>query len=138
MSQVQPRYIKLFNDTGLHVATRDTLTKLEHADAGSTKYMKPDEAFEAARQLDILGGGWRPPVLVDMAPIIDFSRSNPAIDLQFFPWAKPDWYYLYDNNGRCAWSSARAWYVYLYYGYVDYSHRGSRFGFAWAVRAASQ
>ena len=136
--QAHPYYTKIFDDSGKHVATLDSRTNLLHADAGSEREMTADEAFEASRTLGLLGGGWRPPTSHDLDPIIDRTRSGPALDLEYFPWAKSDWYWLHDNNGSCAWSSAHAWYVSLGNGYVGNSHRDYRYGFAWAVRAASQ
>ena len=131
------RFVKRFDHAGKHVATLDTRSGIEYADGGSNNGMTTDEALASARNLTILGGDWQPASIAEAIAIVDYNRSKPAVDPEFFPWIKSARYWMRDNDGRTAWSSASAWGVYFYYGLVYVSPRYDD-GFALAVRRAGQ
>lgn len=131
------QYVMRYDKQGRHVATLDSRTGLEYADGGSDRRMTPDEALTAARNIDTLGGGWQLSSIAEAIQIMDYTRHKPAVDPEFFPWIKSDIYWMRDNDGKAAWSSASAWFVDFGSGYVGYDRRDSN-GFALAVRRAGQ
>ena len=151
MTDTTPRFTAL--DTSLapvraagprHSITRDAQTGLEWTGAALGRLNHAD-AMKAANELDIAGGGWRPPTRAELVGITDITRRNPAIDAEAFPFVKPAWYWSSDglaadpdgDEDDAAWSSAFAWYVLFDHGYVGLSHRDD-VGFALAVRRAGQ
>ena len=134
MSAPQPRFLKLTDDGGNHVATRDTLTGLEYTEVKLDKAVNHQRAIDAAAAVETLGGGWQLASYHEATAIVDVTRESPAVDTEAFPWIKPRWYWLRDVT---AWSSASAWGVLFDYGLV-YSLRRSANGFALAVRRAGQ
>src|SRR5690606_27887625 len=96
MSASQPRFLKLTDDQGQHVATRDTLTGVEYAHVPLDAPVNHEQALAAAAALDTLGGGWRLAGYNDATAIGDVSRESPAVDTAAFPWIQPRWYWLRD------------------------------------------
>ena len=109
----------------------ESLSSKDDADEGMTH-----EACEArCRELTLLSvNDWRLPTRAELAGLVDDTRHEPAIDTSLFPGVKPRWHW---TSTPCAWSSASAWLVHFYGGYVGYSLRGG-LGFALAVRRAGQ
>ena len=77
---------------------------------------------------------WDLPSIGELQLLIDRSRSSPAINVDFFPTTKNDWYW---TKTPAAWSAASAWVVDFDYGSVSYDHRSDS-GFALAVRRPGQ
>ena len=94
------------------------------------------ESLQAkAVALDLLGApDWDLPTIDELQLLIDRDRYDPAIDTAFFRDIQSDWYW---SKTPAAWSSASAWVVNFYYGYVDDDHRNYS-GFALAVRRVGQ
>jgi len=134
MSDAQPRFLKLVDDAGNHVATRDTETGIEYTVVRLAKPVAHGKALEAAAAVDTLGGGWQLASYREATAIVDLTRHGPAVDPDAFPWIKADWYWLRD---AAAWSSASAWFVSFGYGLVS-SYRRCGSGFALACRPAGQ
>ncbi|MBH1642651.1 DUF1566 domain-containing protein [Stenotrophomonas maltophilia] len=89
----------------------------------------------AAKALDLLGHtDWDLPTIEEYQLLIDRTRYTPAITPDFFKGSESDWYW---SKTPAAWSSASAWSVLFYYGFVNSYHRGGS-GFALAVRRAGQ
>ena len=94
-----------------------------------------DKCIELAREYNLLGyEDWFLPSRAQLASLVDDTRHEPAIDTHLFPRVKPRWHW---TSTPCAWSSASAWFVYFYYGYVYFSRRDYD-GFALAVRRVGQ
>ena len=96
----------------------------------------PQEQCEAAAKALTLAGhsDWDLPTIEELSLLVDRSRYEPAINTDFFQDIQNDWYW---SKTPAAWSSASAWLVYFYDGYVSYLLRGYD-GFALAVRRAGQ
>ncbi len=79
-------------------------------------------AKDACQALE-LGGfdDWRLPARIELVSLIENGRTDPAIDLQAFPFvigAGPtsDWFW---TSTPAAGAASKAWYVYFYFGYPD-------------------
>ena len=109
----------------------ESLGSKDDADEGMTQ-----EACEArCRGLTLLSvNDWRLPSRAELAALVDDTRHEPAIDTSLFPGVKPRWHW---TSTPAAWSSASAWGVDFYDGFVDDYHRYLD-GFALAVRRAGQ
>ncbi|MBD9368821.1 DUF1566 domain-containing protein [Xanthomonas sp. XNM01] len=91
---------------------------------------------ERCAELRLLGfDDWRLPTRAELVGLVDDTRHEPAIDTALFPRVKPRWHW---TSTPAAWSSASAWLVYFYDGYVNYDLRRYSLGFALAVRRAGQ
>lgn len=120
----------LDRNTGLMWSV-ESLGDPDDADDGITQ----EHCIERCRELRLLGfDNWRLPTRTELASLIDDTRHEPAIDTNFFPRVKSRWHW---TSTPCAGSSASAWLVYFYYGYVYLNHRDS-YGFALAVRRVGQ
>lgn len=75
--------------------------------------------------------GGRLPTLQELFAIADHGRCNPAIDTEFFPDTKSDWYW---TSTELKAVSSFAWVVDFYDGYADYCHRSDDGAFVRAVR----
>ncbi len=109
--------------TGL-MWSRDNVTKksVEHA-----------KAEKACAELELAGAtDWRLPTVDELFALADRSRHMPAIDVEFFPVCKSDWYW---TASPAAWSpSSDAWVVGFYHGYAYSFHRDG-VAFVRAVRS---
>jgi hypothetical protein len=68
---------------------------------------------------------WRLPTSIELVSLVDFTRSNPAIDTTAFPSTPSDWFW---SSSPVAGYAYGAWYVdfhrgYSYYGGVDGADR---------------
>ena len=89
----------------------------------------------AAKACTLLGADdWDLPTIEELQLLVDRTRYEPAINTEFFTDIQNDWYW---SKTAAAWSSASAWGVDFYSGYVGDLRRSSD-GFALAVRRASQ
>lgn len=79
----------------------------------------PLEEAEAA--VAALGDGWRLPTVTELQSLVDYSRTDPAIDTEKFPDTKSDWYW---TGTECAWKKHARWVVNFYYGYVSDDYDG--------------
>ncbi|HID8537726.1 TPA: DUF1566 domain-containing protein [Stenotrophomonas maltophilia] len=97
--------------------------------------MSQADCEKACSELRLLGyDDWGMPTRAELAALVDDTRHEPAIDTSLFPGVLPRWHW---TSTPAAWSSASAWDVNFYNGYVDYNHRYDD-GFALAVRRAGQ
>ena len=63
---------------------------------------------------------WRVPDIEELRSIVDYSRTNPSIDINYFPNTRSDWYW---SASPYANGSNDAWRLYFYNGYDDSSNR---------------
>jgi uncharacterized protein DUF1566 len=111
---------------------RDESTGLVWTQANvAAKQLTWKEAEEACAKLELAGGGWRLPTIKELLTLVDYERSEPAIDPAFS--CESSWYWTStpyaSSPGEYAWS--------VNFGY-GYSYWGSRSngGFVRAVRAS--
>jgi len=123
---VQPQFEAVLSpDTGLmwSIATIGG-KKMTHADAE-----------KAVKELCLCGfSDWRLPTIKELLTLVDYERHSPAIDTDFFPDTKSDWYWTASSS---AFYSGYAWIVYFGSGgssTVDRSYDA----FVRAVRSARQ
>ncbi len=79
---------------GHHAITRDSANGLEW---DITDFHGERMTFEKAQKAcaDLRTGGhtdWRLPTVQELLTLVDYTRSGPAIDKEFFPNCKSDWY----------------------------------------------
>ena len=67
---------------------------------------------------------WRVPDIEELRSIVDYSRTNPSIDINYFPNTRSDWYW---SASPYASSSNDAWQLYFYVGYNNYYNRVSSY-----------
>ena len=121
-----------------HVAVIDHSTELMFLveSLGGEDGMSQQECEKACAKLDVLGfKDWRLATRVELAGLIDDTRTEPAIDTSLFPRVKPRWHWTstpYAGN-----ASSSAWGVNFSYGVV-LSLRRNDYGFALAVRRSGQ
>jgi hypothetical protein len=64
---------------------------------------------------------WRVPNRKELRSIVDYSRTNPAIDSDYFPHTTTNYFW---SSSPYAYNSGNAWLLYFYYGYGYYYGRG--------------
>jgi hypothetical protein len=111
-----PRFEKVRDKDDNHVITHDVANGLEWdiADFGGKEF-----TFEKAKKAcaELRTGGhsdWRLPIVQELLTLVDYTRSEPAIDKEFFPNCKSSWYRTstpYTPLSGCA------WFVCFSYGY---------------------
>ena len=89
-------------------------------------YAKAEKAIKA------LGPGWRFPTVQELLSLVDYTRCDPAIDIEQFPDTKSGAYW---TGTSCAWAPRAAWLVYFDLGGSDGCLRGSSGAFVRAVRS---
>ena len=65
---------------------------------------------------------WRVPDIEELRSIVDYSRTNPSIDINYFPNTGSDWYWSASPD---AYGSSYAWRLGFGVGYDYYGNRGS-------------
>ncbi|MGR4895001.1 DUF1566 domain-containing protein [Stenotrophomonas sp. LARHCG68] len=136
MKAEQSRYTQTHDAAGAVLTVIDSTTGLEWtAKPLSDDYITHQAATDAATGCRVGGHeDWGLPSRQQLLSLVDLSRHSPAIDTDAFPEFPSHWFWTSD---LCAWSSASAWGVSFYYGYVSDLHRNDD-GFALAVRLAGQ
>ena len=114
-----------FNSTGDVV--RDTTTDLTWtAKDAIDKDVTHEEAVAAVEALNAekFSGfdDWRLPTVDELFMLADRSRYDPAIDTDFFPTCKSDWYWT--STDDAASPSDYAWIVGFLYGFAFDGNRG--------------
>ena len=129
---IGPRFIDQCDGTVI-----DSEHRLQWSKATLTpKCISQHDAFKLCEGLTLGGhSDWRLPTRAELLTLVDDTRHAPAIDTEFFPDTKNDWYW---TSTVCAWSSVRAWYVYFDSGYCGDDSRGDGYGLVRAVRALLQ
>jgi len=89
-------------------------------------YAKAEKAIKA------LGPEWRFPTVQELLSLVDYSRCDPAIDIERFPDTKSGAYW---TSTPCAWAPRAAWFVYFGHGGSDSYHRDFNSAFVRACRA---
>jgi len=101
----------------------------------SEKPLTHEQAVEACAKLDLAGfTDWRLPTVEELFPLADRSRFRPAIDTDFFPTCKSDWYW---TSSPAASAPDCAWLVRFYGGHACLLNRYNRCAVR-AVRSLSR
>jgi hypothetical protein len=82
------------------------------------------DAFAYCAALQLAGhGDWRLPAVIELQSITDFTVSQPAINVTFFPdtVAKEYW----SSTPVAGLSSSYAWFVFFYFGDTDYGQNAA-------------
>lgn len=91
------------------------------------KAMNFDAAKSACEKLQYAGfnSGWRMPTVEELRSIVDYTRSDPAWDINVFGGKYDNWYW---TSTPCAWNlTGAAWCVHSDVGSVDCNFRSSDF-----------
>ena len=93
---------------------------------------------DAVETCNKLGDGWRLPTVQELLSIVDYTRCNPAIDIERFPGTKSGAYWTctdaaWDNDPNPA--SRAAWFVGFGYGDSGVFSRDDYNAFVRAVRS---
>jgi len=101
---VEPRFELIDDDQVLDRHTGLIWTRRNVA-GGRMTWAK---AIRACGKLDIGGSSdWRLPTRSDLLTLVDLERADPAIDTEYFPDCKSDWYWSNTpyarSPGDCAW-----------------------------------
>lgn len=79
-----------------------------------------DDEGEAQAAIEKLGPEWRKPTVQELFSLVDHTRHDPAIDTEFFPDTRSDWYW---TSTPCAWNTSYFWVVTFDNGLVLHDHR---------------
>ena len=124
-----PRFIDQGDGTVI-----DTAHHLQWSKATLTpKCISQHDAFKLCEGLTLGGhSDWRLPTRAELLTLVDDTRHAQAIDTEFFPDTKNDWYW---TSTVCAWSSVLAWYVLFDGGVCNDGDRDGDYGLVRAVRS---
>jgi hypothetical protein len=87
---------------------------------------------DAVNQAGLCGqSDWRLPNVAELESIVDFSRTGPAIDIDYFPATPADWFW---TSSPYASGSSNAWYVHFSYGAAHGSYHKGTAGYVRLVR----
>jgi hypothetical protein len=91
-----------------------------------------DEARAACACLSLAGhDDWRLPTRMELVSLVDYTRSEPAIDVTAFPDTPPEWFWtsspLADETLPAAAGAAFAWFVYFENGFSNYHETDARY-----------
>ena len=114
-TKISAQGVDLPADATEWVAVRDEQTKLIWSATEQKKSLKWAEAKTAADKLDLCGWSWRLPTVEELFLLADRTRARPAIDTEFFPKCKSDWYWTSTLDAESP--SGYAWFVDFYGGY---------------------
>jgi len=110
--------------TDRFVISPDGETVLDQSTGLTWQHQVPAERFtwaaakKYAAVLDLAGGGWRLPTVRELSGLVDYDRSDPAIDLAAFPDTPSERFWTASPD---AGGAGNAWYVSFKHGYVyDY------------------
>jgi len=93
------------------------------------------EAIEYAKNLTLDGhSGWRLPTINELISIVDYGKSNPAINNDYFPDCKS---YYYWSNNKNIYNDILAWCVCFAYGSVNSYHNKNKGNYVRCVRDIS-
>ena len=136
-----PRFVKLDAQSNeLDISAKDWVqvldkeTNLIWAKEASDDRKTFTEAKAYAESLKLAGAFWRVPTITELLSLVDYERSDPAINTDFFT-CKSNWHW--SSTVAAASPSVYAWYVRFAYGgsYCIYQLNGA---FVRAVRSAGQ
>jgi len=96
---------------------------------GDSKRMTYAEAEKACAAL---GEGWRLPTVQELLALVDYTRCDPAIDIERFPDTKSGAYW---TATPCSWAPRAAWIVNFNGGFSGSCPRGNVNAFVRAVRS---
>lgn len=99
-------------------SVRDNETGLVWERAPSAAEMSQPDAMAHCASLELAGGGWRLPSILELRSIVDESRDNPAIDLSIFPGTATAPYW---TSTRAARSGSYGWTIYFGNGVADHA-----------------
>ena len=130
-----------FVDNGDNTVT-DTVTCLQwqKATMDSDNNGKPDlltwqQALAASENLNLAGhSDWRLPDIMELKPLVDFSRDNPAIVPVFVSTTQSDFYYW--SSTTYAGAPSNAW-TYPYFAGLKSNKIKSGEGYVRAVRSGN-
>jgi hypothetical protein len=116
-----PRFVKLDEannelpaDASVWSHVRDNETGLLWAASPFASRMKWDAAKEACAAL---GTDWRLPTIQELLSLVDYTRSEPAIDTTFFrDVPKDDCWWFWSSTPDASAPADYAWVVYFSYG----------------------
>ncbi len=94
----------------------DTETGLTWQQEYAADYYTWAEAKTYCAGLNLEGGGWRLPNMKELQTLVDESRFNPAIDVNFFPGTPSDSFW---SSSPVAGVASGAWIVNFYNGFTD-------------------
>ena len=120
----EPRYMKQRNAEGDHIITRDAANGLEWdiSDFGGKEFTF-DKAQKACAELRTgEHSDWRLPTIQELLTLVDYTRSDPAIDKEYFPNCKPSWYRTSTPYAPLA---GYSWIVYFGVGFASGVHHGN-------------
>lgn len=91
----------------------------------STTYCNTHAFVNRVNQQGLCGASdWRMPSREELRSIVDYSRVNPAINVDYFPVTRASRYWSSSPNAN---SANYAWGVHFNYGYGYYIHKSSSF-----------
>ncbi len=90
--------------------------------AGSPDNEAWNQAVDMCAELNYRGHtDWRLPNIHEIRTILDFSKSNPTVDVNFFPWVQNDHWW---SSTTHAGFTTSAYYVNVYHGTTLYDNKG--------------
>jgi hypothetical protein len=102
-------------DTHSSGVVLDRVTGLTWQRALTGKLVTFADARRNCEELTLAGyDDWRLPSRIELASILDLTRTQPAIDVAVFPNTPSDWFW---TSSAAAGDPQSAWYVYFYFGY---------------------
>ena len=115
---------------------KDNTTGLEwqddYSDTGTVyKRTTWTEAFSYCSNLELNGGGWRLPNMVELASLVDVGNYNPSVTTGIFTNLRAAWYWSAIPVAKL---STYAWYTNFYYGNRSYDNKTATANFVCCVR----
>ncbi len=92
-------------------------------------------ALQYCDTLNLTGRKWRLPSMNELMSILNYSRSSPAIDANFFPNTQysPTFDYYWTST-TSAYDNDSAWHVYMWNGHEYNGSKNDNYNFVWPVR----